>query len=713
MFISFNNFKSFAPKKNLNDIYFERINLIYGLNNSGKSSIIQLLKLFHFNHENLLKLKTKFNDFNLGSFDNILNSEKKSDYFSIFFSQGFVNRLLNRISESNPPIASLGLKYEKDGSLKNIYLILNYSDSNNKFSYDFNDLKNNKNITYFEFEFENHSRYFLLKDWQASPNCQIFSIDELVDNIFDTRAAIEKKLINAKKAYSIANAAYQSLDSTTEVFLALVSNVVINNNFLMPLFQKLFSEIFNYKGYEKINSLNPLNTPECIDTLNSVFSDSRRVSEGSHLSILRDFLQPFSYGSLEKNIKNVNPDFWKKDKSKNIETKIVNYFKLTNENGRNEEWQEFLTKDRIQYLENLDSLDYVLHTFNKLLEVVQEFDNYYEGSEVKSFYQAIGADVYSKEYTSFSKFPQEAFDLLENSIDENCTKEKCKIIFKKIIDKTYLNKLAFTFSPDNFRWRFRGDKNILNIFKFLDVDEKLKKKNAFLSDLHSLNTTYVLNPLEKLISIDNSNCYLNERYYPFRDYIDNKNDIYDSNFVINKIFLDKFLQAKINNDIELLGLDYRIKINETNLNSGNILLEPVLANNKNKIISTLYDAGHASKKIVPLLFYLNYVNDGVLTIEEPEANLHPKYQANLANIFVNSLIENNNELVIETHSELLVLRFLKLIKEKALDNSKISVHFTQKEKNSSSIKKINITDQGKLKDHWPDGFFKERLKELL
>ena len=77
------------------------------------------------------------------------------------------------------------------------------------------------------------------------------------------------------------------------------------------------------------------------------------------------------------------------------------------------------------------------------------------------------------------------------------------------------------------------------------------------------------------------------------------------------------------------------------------------------------------------------------------------------------MIKNNNELVIETHSELLVLRFLKLIKEKELDTSKIFNNFTQKDIDGNSVKKINITNDGKLRDHWPDGFFKERLKELL
>ncbi len=719
MIISFNNFKSFAPSESLNDLFFERINLIYGLNNSGKSSIIQLLKLFHYNIEDLTHLKTKFSNFNLGSFENILNSEKKSDHFSIFFSQGFINQGLFRISNKNTPIASIGFKYDKSGLLKKIFLILNYHNSSGEYKFDFNDLKNNKNLTFFEFEFDDHSRYFILRNWQASPSCRIFNINELVDNIFDTRGAIEKKLINLKKSFSLAKTAYDNLESSTELFLSIVSNSTDKNSILQPLFNSLFDDLFSFSSYEKFNDLNQHNIPECIDTLNDIFTGRKR-SEGSNISVLKNFLNSFSYYTLEKNIKKINPNFWKKNKNKELPDKINDYFKFTKDRGLSEEWDKFLSKDKIHYINETENLNHTLSSFNKMIVILDDFENYYEGYEIKTFFNSLDTRIYSDIYSSFSKFPQESIELLENSIDEKCTKDKFKLILEKIINKTYVNNLTIKFDDNDFNktsdLKFLGKPNILSIFNYLDIESTIKKKNGFLNDLHHLDTMYTLRPLEKLISLDNSNCFLNERHYPNQDYGDSKNNIYDPNFVINKMFMNKALCEKINNDIGLLGLDYQIRINETFLHSGNALLEPVIIKlNSNKIdtISSLFDAGHASKKIVPLLFYLNYVEDGILTIEEPEANLHPKYQANLANIFIKSLIKNNNELVIETHSELLVLRFLKLIKEKELDTSKISVHFTQKDIDGNSVKKINITNDGKLRDHWPDGFFKERLKELL
>ena len=103
----------------------------------------------------------------------------------------------------------------------------------------------------------------------------------------------------------------------------------------------------------------------------------------------------------------------------------------------------------------------------------------------------------------------------------------------------------------------------------------------------------------------------------------------------------------------------------------------------------------------------------MIALEEPEANIHPKYQANLANVFVESLYENNNEFVIETHSELIVLRFLKLIRDKKLNYEDFSIHFIEKNKEGSSIKKIEINEDGSLGTSWPGGFFKERLDEFF
>ena len=113
------------------------------------------------------------------------------------------------------------------------------------------------------------------------------------------------------------------------------------------------------------------------------------------------------------------------------------------------------------------------------------------------------------------------------------------------------------------------------------------------------------------------------------------------------------------------------------------------------------------------MYHLNANFDSVVTLEEPEANIHPQYQANLANTIVQSLHKNNNELVIETHSELLILRFLKLIRDETINVRDISIHFIQNENNHSKIIPIKINSKGGLETEWPGGFFKERLKEFL
>ena len=136
-----------------------------------------------------------------------------------------------------------------------------------------------------------------------------------------------------------------------------------------------------------------------------------------------------------------------------------------------------------------------------------------------------------------------------------------------------------------------------------------------------------------------------------------------------------------------------------------------ITSTKKKEIGNLADSGQAIRKIIPLIYHLNFNQDSVLTIEEPEANIHPNYQANLANLVINSLKENNNEFVIETHSELLVLRFLKLIRENKLSKKDFTIHFINYDRGSKIIP-IQIDEDGSLKSEWPGGFFKERLYEF-
>lgn len=716
MIISFNNFKSFGFKnsnnKNLHSIFFQRINLLYGLNNSGKTSIIQLLKLFSYNFNNLENLKTNFKDFNMGSFENILNSRSKEKDFKIFFSQGFINKKLFRKTnnEEKTPQASIGFEYNQIGILKKIFLILVYQSEDNIYFHDYNNLKKDENVTFFEFEKDNSQNDFVLVNWKPSKKCSFFDIDTFTKEIYETRGAISKKFKNVKRFYTLAETIFEQLD----IFENIFSQIIKGNNQVVLDFLQYYLDI---ESFDKIQKLETENKNLKIDILIKIFTKLRNRVQNQ--KILLENLDTFSYSNLEKTIKKSNPKSWKEQKF--TTSNKIRIFIL--KNGLPPEQLKKLKEITNISLDNFEFIADTIDELNTLIDVISFYAENSDPSLVKEFYNAID-DVYLDEslaYYTFSNFNKNNLEILEDCISEKISKKEFKNKINKIFNDSIINSLIYDVSNNKkYKKIFGSENNLLRIFNFLDLSKSLQESSSLLSGFDTIDNIYVMNPLKELTSIDNNNCKINKRDYLLEDYNEDFINKYDENFIINKIYKDKILLSKINQDIKSLELDYELDIKSTDLNSGNTILEPVIIgqNTKNEnggknFISTLYDAGQASKRLIPLIYHLNNTEDGILTIEEPETNIHPKYQANLANIFINTLINNNNELVIETHSELLVLRFLKLIKDKKIESDKLSIHFTNKSDHSSQIKEIRISDDGRLKDNWPDGFFKERLKELL
>lgn len=78
--------------------------------------------------------------------------------------------------------------------------------------------------------------------------------------------------------------------------------------------------------------------------------------------------------------------------------------------------------------------------------------------------------------------------------------------------------------------------------------------------------------------------------------------------------------------------------------------------------------------------------------------------------------------MLETHSEHLLLRFLRRVREtgenKAPENltlvpEELSINFIETGKNGVSCFTIRVDDDGEFIDRWPKGFFVERREELL
>ena len=101
----------------------------------------------------------------------------------------------------------------------------------------------------------------------------------------------------------------------------------------------------------------------------------------------------------------------------------------------------------------------------------------------------------------------------------------------------------------------------------------------------------------------------------------------------------------------------------------------------------------------------------VILMEQPELHLHPAMQAKVADIFikvVNSTRECNEcaTLIIETHSQAIINRLGRRIREKMIQPDDINVLLFEKDKDfkNTIIKQISFNENGQLKD-WPYGFF--------
>ena len=111
-------------------------------------------------------------------------------------------------------------------------------------------------------------------------------------------------------------------------------------------------------------------------------------------------------------------------------------------------------------------------------------------------------------------------------------------------------------------------------------------------------------------------------------------------------------------------------------------------------------------------------------IEQPELHLHPALQAELGDVFIESALgENKNTFLIETHSEHLILRLLRRVRETsvgeitdaklALRPEDISVLFVRPGKDGSEVLNLPVTADGDFACPWPGGFFAERAQELF
>lgn len=127
----------------------------------------------------------------------------------------------------------------------------------------------------------------------------------------------------------------------------------------------------------------------------------------------------------------------------------------------------------------------------------------------------------------------------------------------------------------------------------------------------------------------------------------------------------------------------------------------------------LRDMGFGISQILPLIVQCLACSGKIITIQQPELHIHPGLQANLGDIFAESIFDRSNQLIIETHSEHLVLRLQRLVRTGKLNADDISILYVSRDSSGSFVERLRLDQRGKFTDDWPGGFFPERFKELL
>ena len=107
------------------------------------------------------------------------------------------------------------------------------------------------------------------------------------------------------------------------------------------------------------------------------------------------------------------------------------------------------------------------------------------------------------------------------------------------------------------------------------------------------------------------------------------------------------------------------------------------------------------------------LGSGVDIIEHPEAELHPAAHAEIAELLLENLTGPERPLIVETHSEMILLRARRWVAEGRLQAGHVLVYWVHAEPGRGSIlEKIRIREDGEM-ETWPDGVFIENYEEIL
>lgn len=136
------------------------------------------------------------------------------------------------------------------------------------------------------------------------------------------------------------------------------------------------------------------------------------------------------------------------------------------------------------------------------------------------------------------------------------------------------------------------------------------------------------------------------------------------------------------------------------------------------------DVGVGISQVLPVVVAAQDINASVVCIEQPELHIHPQVQVGLGDLFIDGALNKGLSFLIETHSEHLVMRLQRRMRETSKEDLQPGqtpllgtdvniIYIDRDDVGKVTAVEVGLDSEGKFTDRWPRGFFPERMRETL
>ena len=301
------------------------------------------------------------------------------------------------------------------------------------------------------------------------------------------------------------------------------------------------------------------------------------------------------------------------------------------------------------------------------------------------------------------------------SIQVKRTMSETKTDFSKYF--TYLDVLPFFSDRNDLRFSYYNQLAEYLNYTQEEIDTLNYFVNHFIDEIPSLakkffNHWYVTplreRPKNKYKLIGNK--FDPKEYYEILYQIDSQINRYNKYYPGND--LDNDLPNFINKHLREFGLGNEI-ILKKDKGLGSILIK-----DQQNVEHNLSESSSGLIQILPIIvasynglyeykdygrFFEDDDSTDVIIIEQPELHLHPALQTKIMDFISNGM----GTYIIETHSEHIVRKLQVLIAHGKLNKNRVAIYYFDKDDKTgiTTIKEMELEDNGFFKEPWPDGFF--------